>query len=503
MRPPDKTVLMEDHDKAYHVWKESGIKDRTLLHIDAHIDFGYLPDMDLSEILAIGDPEELNRLLRHQPLWNPFMKERRKMINIGNYIFQALKEGMIKRFYWVVPEPSWESRRGLRYIKNTLKEHLKVKRYVDKNLEVNNDYLYSRIFGKDVFVLPLSHLPTIDEGVLLDIDVDFLLTGFIRDGTNPGRTPWILPEQLIERLASKVTNIDILTIAYSVEGGFTPLRYKYLGEELRLLFSERLLSEEDNLKERIKNIMQLKRKAIEYEKSGDYKGCINTYEDALRLDEKDASIYYNLCLLYLNQGEGNLASHFYQKAIQLDPSYKTPYNNDGIIYEELGKIKEAENAYKRFLSIDPENVSVLNGLGRISLSHKRFKEAERYFNQSLEINRGSIDALLGLGITYFRSGRFKEAEGLFLKAKDIESEEPLPYLWLAKSSEKIKDTDKAIGHYKQAVMYGLIDHRIHFRLFYLYLRKGFYYCAWDEIKRAIKLFINNLKAIIWTKIGVL
>ncbi|MFZ6016555.1 MAG: hypothetical protein ACOYU0_02860 [Nitrospirota bacterium] len=99
MRPPNKIVMMEDHDKAYHVWKESGIRDRILLHIDAHIDFGWPPDMDLSEILAITETYELTHLLRHQPLWNPYLKERRRMINIGNYVSLALREGMIKRFY--------------------------------------------------------------------------------------------------------------------------------------------------------------------------------------------------------------------------------------------------------------------------------------------------------------------------------------------------------------------------------------------------------------------
>ncbi|MFZ6016554.1 MAG: hypothetical protein ACOYU0_02855 [Nitrospirota bacterium] len=72
-----------------------------------------------------------------------------------------------------------------------------------------------------------------------------MLTGSIWDGTNPKRTPWILPERLVERLTLKGITVDILTISYSVEGGFTPLRYKYLGEELCLLF-------EDALNERIK-----------------------------------------------------------------------------------------------------------------------------------------------------------------------------------------------------------------------------------------------------------
>lgn len=450
IKPVNKIVMMEDHDKAYYVWKESDVKDKILVHIDAHIDFNLIPDMDLKGILDINDSKNLNYLLEHQPIWNPFIIERNKMLNIGNYIFPALKENMIKSFYWVIPDPSWESKKGLKYIKKTIQQLLKIKRYVNKDLEINKDYLYCRIFNKDIFICSLSNLSQIDEPILLDIDVDFLLTKFVWDGTNPKRTPWILPEQLIEKLSSKIKAIDILTIAYSVEGGFTPLKYKYLGDKLRFLFEGKLDRQIDN-----------------------------------------ASSYYNLALLYLNNGKIDLASHFYKDAVLLDPTYKTSYNNDGIIYEELGKLKQAKKSYKRFLSLDSKNISVLNGLGRISLKEKKFNEAEQYFNQSLQINQDSIDSILGLGIVYFKTGRLKDAGDLFFKAQTIKQDEPLIYLWLGKLFDKNKETDKAIEFYKQASMLGFISLYIHFRLFLLYLKKNFYYCAWQEMKRTIKIFIGS------------
>lgn len=457
IKPVNKIVMMEDHDRAYYVWKESSVKDKILVHIDAHFDFGWLPDMDLKEILTINDSKNLNYLLEHQPIWNPFTIERNKMLNIGNYIFPALKENMIKSFYWVVPDPTWESKKGLRHIKKTIRQLLKIKRYVNKDLEINKDYLYCRIFNKDIFICSLSNISQIDEPILLDIDLDFLLTRFIWDGTNPKRTPWILPEQLIEKLSSKIKAIDILTIAYSVEGGFTPLKYKYLGDKLQFLFEGKLDRQIDN-----------------------------------------ASSYYNLALLYLNNGKTDFANSFYKNAIKLDSTYKTPYNNDGIIYEELGKLKQAKDAYKRFLSLDSKNIYVLNGLGRISLHEKKFNKAEQYFKQSLQINQDSIDSILGLGIVYLKTKRLKEAEVLFLNAQTIKQDEPLIYLWLGKLFDKNKETDKAIEFYKQASMLGFISYYIHFRLFLLYLKKNFYYCAWQEMKRTIKIFIGTVP-LSWVK----
>ncbi len=39
--PPVK--LIEDHDQAYYIWKKAGLKNRPLIHIDAHIDFDFHP----------------------------------------------------------------------------------------------------------------------------------------------------------------------------------------------------------------------------------------------------------------------------------------------------------------------------------------------------------------------------------------------------------------------------------------------------------------------------
>ena len=49
-----------------------------------------------------------------------------------------------------------------------------------------------------------------------------------------GALPWCWPDELVSRLRAKRLRAELATIAYSVEAGYTPLRWKYLGDELAL-----------------------------------------------------------------------------------------------------------------------------------------------------------------------------------------------------------------------------------------------------------------------------
>jgi hypothetical protein len=171
---PKTIVMMEDHDKAYYAWKDRGVCNRTLVHIDAHIDFGWIPEMDLNEIGSDGG--SLAGFKHDGPLLNPFLKSRTKMVHIGNYICPAIRDGMVNKFYWVVPDESWASFRGRKHIIKQLKQLLKIKKYAGGKLEQHKDRIRCRIMNTDLIVCSLGNIPCIEEPVLLDIDVDFMLT---------------------------------------------------------------------------------------------------------------------------------------------------------------------------------------------------------------------------------------------------------------------------------------------------------------------------------------
>ncbi|MFH0940410.1 MAG: UPF0489 family protein [Candidatus Omnitrophota bacterium] len=420
-------ILMEDHDQAYYTWRQMGLKGRTLVHIDAHMDFGRLPDMDPEELLSARNNEEIRRILARQPVWNPFSKKKEKLVHIGNYIYPAARDGIVNKFYWVVPSPSLRAWRGRNYIKRNLKWH------------------------KDVIVCSLETISNIKEPVLLDIDVDFMLTPYVWDDQSPERAPWILPRELVQKLSDMKIIFDVATISYSVNGGYTPLRFKYLGDELKSLLEGRQ----------------------------DYR-------------ESAASAYFNLCLSHLNSKppDQDQAKYFYKKAIEADKNYGCEFNNYGIIYQQKGKLKKAQEEYEKFLALDEENPSILTGLGYLFLWRKQKNEAAlHFFEKVLSKAPLNASALFGKAIGLMGQKKYTQAEALFLKVSEISSDYPESYWWLARLAEKSRRVDSAIQFYKKAVLAGEEGLKVHLLLCRLYLNKKNYFRAYEELKRFFYLLL--------------
>lgn len=469
--------MMEDHDKAYQAWKDRGVFAKTLVHVDAHIDFGWIPEVDLDEIGGDGKVPGDGQLI------NPFVKSKKKMVDIGNYICPAIREGMVKKFYWVVPDASFRNARGRRHIIRHLKRLLAIKKYSGGKLEFHSGRICCRIYGIELIVCGLEDLGQIDEPVLLDIDVDFMLTELIWDDLNPERLPWILPEELYEKLTAKIDKIDVLTIAYSVEGGFTPLRFKYLGDELRYLF-------EGGRPAGPQGAAYYKRKAVFFEKDKKPADAARAYEEALKTGGSDASVFFNLSLLYSYEavGQAEKSAVFYRKALEADESYATCYNNYGILYLRYNRLKRAEAEYKKFLRVSGGNAAVYDGLGVIALARGRYAQAQEFFNRCLTVDKNHPGARLGLGIVCFKTARLSEAESLFLGLEKDYPDDAEVCWWLGRIAQKSGNASCAIDRYKDAVMRGGDGPFIHFILARLYMKRGFFFRAFEELIRVFQAF---------------
>ncbi len=74
--PVGRITKVENHDAAYHAWRDAGVRRRILIHIDAHHDMWW-----------VSDPGE---------------------ITIANFISPALAEDIVREVFWVVPDLCWE-----------------------------------------------------------------------------------------------------------------------------------------------------------------------------------------------------------------------------------------------------------------------------------------------------------------------------------------------------------------------------------------------------------
>lgn len=482
----ENVVLLENHNEVLPVWQNAGVKDKILVHIDAHIDFGWVPEKDLTQILEAKNKDELKTLLESQTIWNPTTKKKEKLVHIGNYICPAIQQGIVREFYWIVPDGSFCNHKTRKAIANIFKNLIKIKSHQDKKIEQSNNSIATQFYNKKVQTSTLAHLPEFDEPVLLDIDLDFLVTPSIVNSLAPDRKPWLWPQELVERLKAKRLKTEIVTIAYSVEGGFTPLKYKYLGDELKLRLQQPLLDRTQQ------EILAAKREALLYESQGKNQSAIAQYESVLKLTAEDPSVFYNLSRLHYNIGQCDQATLYYQKSIALDQSYRTRYNNNGPVYEALGKWLLAEQEYQRALQLDTENPDAFSGLGNVYLQQKAWYKAIDSYQRAIELRPGYAAAYRGLGYAYLKTGQIDPARLALEKSIALDSNDPLVYYWQGIVFEKKGKLSEAIGYYKKSIRLGLVDVKVQMRLGKLYMRKGFWTKAFRHYRRALKIFTQSI-----------
>src|SRR2546428_9460424 len=405
--PISSVVMMEDHDGSYYAWKRAGIGGRILLHIDAHIDWAWIADKDPRALLQAQSLSQVELMLEERGLWNLNQRTNAELVHIGNYIYPALKEGIVREFYWVVPDSFVENPTEWRHVIRQFQSLQRINPRIMKCVTVAGNQVVAEIAGNQVTACSLADLPEINEPVLLDIDTDFLLREpheLLKAGTDSRRQlPWIWPDELIARLKTKGVRTDFVTIAYSVEGGYTALNYKYLGDELALRLKTPTPPEHHL------QALEHKRQAACLRHRGEYGNAISEFERVLMLEPEDASSHFNLADLLDPQGAHDQAAARYRQAVLLDPTYATGYNNFGSIYQSLGMLEKARKEYQRILQWDPQNVDAHDGLAQTLTVEGRWDDAISHYQAVIALRPGHAQAHRGLGFVSLKQKQWDEA----------------------------------------------------------------------------------------------
>lgn len=450
MTPP--VVMMENHDQAYHAWKRAGFQNRILVHIDPHFDFGFINEKNPQKYLSKPDLYHVEETLKKWAGRNYDLFFSTKTITIGNFIYPAISEGIVRELYWVVPDAMWNDpieRKGLyRMLVVTFQ-----KAFPDRVGEIHESEqrMRSTFDGVPTFIGPLASLPCFAEPVLLDIDTDFFIINRLSRGYpyfNPEDfEPWTTPADLFERLRNKKLQSDFITIAYSVEGGFTPLEYKYLGDELKNL---------------LQNTSSPHTAALHFHKA---KEC---------------------------QKEGRLeeARPHYRKAVEMDPTYETPFNNFGLVCQYLDRWEKSRDCFEQLLQLDPKDAGAHFGMGEFYAHEKKWLQAEDHYRKAFSLKPDLEDLCYGLAQAMSKQGRYGEALSLLESTSRYDAY--LTDSWHLKAFlyRKLKKFDQAIENYEAFFRNGGQNSAAHFHLGLLYLRKKRYYKARRRLQTAIRRLGN-------------
>jgi tetratricopeptide (TPR) repeat protein len=424
LEPIERVVVMENHDAAYEVWRGARMARKTLVHIDAHHDMWWVA--------------------------------RGRAMTIANFICGALTEDLVGEVFWVVPDQTWQTGRTRKAVRRHLRKIAAAYPGDRATVRGGQAWMSTVVLGKPLTVCALGSLPRIDDDVLLDIDVDYLVIPIVSydEPDVHGPLPWRWPDELVRSLGARQVRSELATIAYSVEGGYTPLRWKYLGDEL----ASRLRRPADRATD-IQGFELMRAAALAAHRGGLGEAEQN-YLRARDLLPDSAAPDFHLAQLCAESDRIVDGQKFYRDALARDPSYRTAYSTAGLRYFWQRRFPDAEREHRRALQLDPHDAYAHLGLGCLAAVDKRWPEAEALLRKSVALDGRLVDGYRVLGRVLLEQGRDAEAIGAYERSLKLalSGGEPIERLIASDHGERrMSDPDHC---------------RIHAVLARLYARKG-------------------------------
>ena len=139
-----------------------------------------------------------------------------------------------------------------------------------------------------------------------------------------------------------------------------------------------------------------------------YHEAVNILKQGLKGSKSDAVIYNIIGAAYLGAGEMENGRQNFEKAISTDPKIFLPYFNLALLYLNEGKNEMAIKEYQKILEIDKRNVSALLMLAKVMEADKKDKEALSFYMKAKET--GEEIAYLSLAAYYQKKNDIKQAQ---------------------------------------------------------------------------------------------
>lgn len=205
--------FMDDHADALSCWLGHGLSGLTCVHVDAHLDVQdevWTPRL-LADTLAHPDSDDVRG---HRDLpWGG--------LHCGNYLYPALAGGVVSHLVWVVPAPMVAEQPFLPWVRDELLRWTDLRLDEFRGLKQTSRWrAEGELAGRRFTLCRADQLPPLEGPLALDIDVDYFL--------EEDRV-WQTPAELKAQLG--LPEPQVLTVATSVAGGYTPGALATLGPD--------------------------------------------------------------------------------------------------------------------------------------------------------------------------------------------------------------------------------------------------------------------------------
>ena len=116
-----------------------------------------------------------------------------------------------------------------------------------------------------------------------------------------------------------------------------------------------------------------------------YEAAISCYEITLEIDPRHALAWYNKGVIFHNLGQYEAAIDCYDKALEVDSRYAPTWSNKGVILAKLGRYEAAIGCYDKALEIDPKDASAWYNKARSEETMSFWDKAAHSYRQFIAL----------------------------------------------------------------------------------------------------------------------
>ena len=154
--------------------------------------------------------------------------------------------------------------------------------------------------------------------------------------------------------------------------------------------------------------------------NGDYNHSFDKFFEALKFDEENDEVYYQLgkCNYYIKSFQDAIS--YFKHAVALKPQNTQYYFALGCAYDEMGANKNARIAFYDAINIDPTNIKARIAYAITLTKELEYAKAIEQFSEILKFIPTNSDTLYNLALCYELVGDYERAIRFYKRAIDNE-----------------------------------------------------------------------------------
>ena len=398
--------IFEDHSEALIHWIKRGYKDCILINVDEHDDIRYIPEHKIQKLKKFAKNRKWDEIANSHDRGVP------SLFTLADFIYAAYRLGVIKKLYWVSPSGflKWPN------IQKGAQELLRAFGYPEdiiKTFKANGRVAEGKIYGLDVVLTSVENLPELDEPVLITFDVDYFSNSLwkLKKGELDIFT------KFFSSIKKKNLHVKDVSIAYSVNGGYTEAIYRYLGDEVVFLMKRPDVA----INRAYPELWKLRERGFKQYRKQKYIEALEVFENALETFPDDASLLGGKAAVLTMLNRNREALTVIKEAVKISPEYAHLYV---FLARELGKKRDHKWArvyLDEYLKIHPNSYYGLITYGDVLYDNALDEEAFKYYSMILRMY-DDVNAYMYAADALFHLRRFQEAKMYYQRGLTLLSE---------------------------------------------------------------------------------